>query len=723
MKSLSKLLLILLLAAVPLLAYAEDEPGIYVSYEAADSCAQFQNELFFSVEGQLYRWNSANTTSEHVAENVRGTLLGDSEHLYALDIQQNMLTQFEEEDGLFVAVKSYALAPDKVTASDERPKRIYGAAMAQENVYLMTESENPLLRDILCFSLESGSWETLEGQSVYALTAWQRGGILLARYELGSSGCEILQYDGGTRKCTLLFSLESIQPEAMAYETESGLLYVQENGIVFACDERRPPRSVARLEDMPSPSYACVIDGSYLALQEDGGVLSAQIHPEGFQPSVLTFAGAMSVSQEDNPAFSEAHPDVTIRYREDSLGADYATQLITNTNVADIYLFQTSSQGYQAIVSKGYAYDLSTNDALCGELNQLYPFLRDGMLSSSGKLVAVPIKNISAPLLYTYNPEAWEAAEIGPVPTTVEALMDACMAFAQRDDLLERGWRFSLSSENEETFKRELLQLIIETYLTETLTSDGYPTMDTPTFHRLLEKYEQTLPAIAHMADLTLPLPAAWYTEDVMPTCLLSFPGSDLLPESESAYNEALFLPLSIEKGATPVIGCDVTVLVINAASPNCALALEYLETYMCNLDSSSKIQYMPNEEAPVELSFYQEDKDVLLKKQTALEAALVDASEEERMPLQEQIQAVQLELEELEKQRYSIGTETIAKYKALTPFMRLTPYTGLNFYSSTSPELVSLLNQYVQGAIDKEGFIRRYEQMARMMYLEDQSF
>lgn len=42
-----------------------------------------------------------------------------------------------------------------------------------------------------------------------------------------------------------------------------------------------------------------------------------------------------------------------------------------------------------------------------------------------------------------------------------------------------------------------------------------------------------------------------------------------------------------------------------------------------------------------------------------------------------------------------------------------------LNFFTAVSQEIVGLLNQYVQGAIDVEHFINRYATMARMMMLE----
>lgn len=94
-------------------------------------------------------------------------------------------------------------------------------------------------------------------------------------------------------------------------------------------------------------------------------------------------------------------------------------------------------------------------------------------------------------------------------------------------------------------------------------------------------------------------------------------------------------------------------------------------------------------------------------------------ATPEDRIQLNAQLEAVQMELDALEKQRYSISVETIAKYKELTPLFQLVRHNGLNFYSASSKELVSLLNQYIQGSINMERFIEKYDQMIQIIQLE----
>ena len=148
-------------------------------------------------------------------------------------------------------------------------------------------------------------------------------------------------------------------------------------------------------------------------------------------------------------------------------------------------------------------------------------------------------------------------------------------------------------------------------------------------------------------------------------------------------------------------------------------MALAYLETYARNLTPHERIQYIPAEASPIEQESYRPDKALLLEEETGIQRALTHAGPDESMELRARLEAVQLDLANLEGHRYATTAEMIEKYKALTPYLRIRTRTNLNFFSSDSPEMIGLLNQYAEGAIDLDRFIDRYAAMARMMQLE----
>ena len=411
---------------------------------------------------------------------------------------------------------------------------------------------------------------------------------------------------------------------------------------------------------------------------------------------------------------------MTLRSRNDPPGTDYAAELITGAHAADIYLFGAASPQYRAVISKGYAMDLSQSEILTETAASYAPFLSDALRTPDGALAAMPTGDISAPVLFEVYLEAWQAANLGPLPTTAQELLDACIAFSRREDLLSDGWRFSLSgSVDALSFKREMLQLLLQTYLAEFAADDGEVQIDTPAFRALLEKYEEALPAMERIAAETAPLPSSgFYLEQEAQTCLLSYPGATLLPQDGPGIATA-FLPLTVTQGTAPVVEADVTVFVINPASPNRDLALAYLETYARNLTPHERIQYIPAEASPIEQESYRPDKALLLEEEAGIQRALTHAGPDESMELRTRLEAVRLDLANLEERRYATTGEMIEKYKALTPYLRIRTRTNLNFFSSDSPEMIGLLNQYVQGAIDLNRFIARYAAMARMMQLE----
>ena len=108
-----------------------------------------------------------------------------------------------------------------------------------------------------------------------------------------------------------------------------------------------------------------------------------------------------------------------------------------------------------------------------------------------------------------------------------------------------------------------------------------------------------------------------------------------------------------------------------------------------------------------------------MLEEEADICSALTRAGADEVMALQTRLEAVRLNLADLEAHRYATTAEMIERYKTLTPYLRIRTRTGLNFFSSDSREVIGLLNQYVQGAIDLEHFIARYATMARIMQLE----
>ena len=49
-------------------------------------------------------------------------------------------------------------------------------------------------------------------------------------------------------------------------------------------------------------------------------------------------------------------------------------------------------------------------------------------------------------------------------------------------------------------------------------------------------------------------------------------------------------------------------------------------------------------------------------------------------------------------------------------PYMKVYANRGVNFFTSGSKEMISLLNQYIDGAIDRNHFASQYASMIKMV-------
>ena len=207
------------------------------------------------------------------------------------------------------------------------------------------------------------------------------------RYDIrdAASACDIIRYDASNSDTLLFASLASLRPESVAFVPEGGQVCLETAGTVYLCrGQDTNPLPVAKISAGTPGGFACLAGQRYLSLRADGGIAAVMTDPDGMAFSVLTFAGGWSISPQDNPAFAQAYPLVTLRSRNDPPGTDYAAELITGAHAADIYLFSAASPQYRAVISKGYAMDLSQSEILMEAASSYAPFLSDALHTPDG---------------------------------------------------------------------------------------------------------------------------------------------------------------------------------------------------------------------------------------------------------------------------------------------------------------------------------------------------
>ena len=163
-----------------------------------------------------------------------------------------------------------------------------------------------------------------------------------------------------------------------------------------------------------------------------------------------------------------------------------------------------------------------------------------------------------------------------------------------------------------------------------------------------------------------------------------------------------------------------VMVAFVNPFSPNRDLAIEYLECAAEQVDAIMRIAMMPGENEPVLNSRFEEALKNYDAQIASLEAQLENAEEVDKQALEAELKEMKDSRESYEKDsRYTASEESIAAYREAAQYMTVGMYMGMD--SETASEYYAQQNQYLNGAITLDEFIRNIDQKLQMIVLEGQ--
>ena len=179
-------------------------------------------------------------------------------------------------------------------------------------------------------------------------------------------------------------------------------------------------------------------------------------------------------------------------------------------------------------------------------------------------------------------------------------------------------------------------------------------------------------------------------------------------------------LYLGLDEGMQPLVSTDVTVAFVNPFSQNRDLAIEYLECASEQVDAIMRITMMPGENEPVLNPYFEETLESYDEQIASLETQLLNAEEVDKQALEATLEEMQGYRDDFEKNnRYNASEESIAAYREVAGYMVVSTYLGMD--SETSNEYYEQRNQYINGAITLDEFIRNIDQKLQMIVLEGQ--
>ena len=368
--------------------------------------------------------------------------------------------------------------------------------------------------------------------------------------------------------------------------------------------------------------------------------------------------------------------------RRDGTMKDIASAIASRDPNIDIFIFD-SNAGLDQIKKQHYYYPLTDDSALMDKLNDLYPAFRNALMDN-GNLVGWYAD--AQPLGWrVLSPHVLDDAGVS-APHTFEELLDVCNALIDdgilgRDYLLISEYRYTPSG---------MLTFFMEQFIIASERVDGQVNFLRPEFSRMAAKIKEIVPENIkenRLADYEL-----------FTTTMVSFtPATDmeLIP--------------SVLDDAPSSLYYIADIAIINPYSNNIDGAIDLMR-YLAAWKSDIAYLWDSSLSKPIIRPDYDEKV-----AQYQAEIARLEAKENRTTQDEDDLDRARSNLAYIAEHPYSVSPEDIAYYQNLVQYAYIPGDSPVTFDDA----LKTLMQRYLNGAFDAEGFARACQEHVNTVYLE----
>lgn len=450
--------------------------------------------------------------------------------------------------------------------------------------------------------------------------------------------------------------------------------------------------------------------GGYYVRRGYSGLDLYKLDSEALQNGALRIFG--EYGSEAHKSFTKAYPDIPVDVGEQYTNRleDLTAAMVSGSDTYDVFVLDMAYMPVERLREKGYCQELSQYPAIMDVVSQMNPKFVEP-LQKDGKLYAVPVEmnvNTMGVAIKTWTETLGLSKDELP------------KSYAELFEFLS-NWEYDFADDhsdlrlmNGSPVKDMLFSIALGDYITYRQAKGEPMRFDTPEMRALLTNLESydfsRLEQEENDREWKPALFETWYP-------VARFENQSYW----SAEHQRERMPLSVEKGAEPVLGANLRVLVLNPKSARMDQAVLYAAHYLKNLNPTVEyITLFPDHNQPVESKGYPKEKEQVEKDLQEAKDRLAAAEESEKYSLQEEVSFMEERLADVEKSRYDVSAEAIADYRQnVEPLLHVNTMSA--FLQGDNTELRTLLTQYMEGAIGQDAFIKGMDQRARMMELESQ--
>ena len=368
--------------------------------------------------------------------------------------------------------------------------------------------------------------------------------------------------------------------------------------------------------------------------------------------------------------------------RRDGSMKDIASAIASRDPNIDIFIFD-SNAGLDQIKKQHYYYPLTDASDLMDKLGDLYPAFQNALMDN-GNLVGWYVD--AQPWGWqVLSPDLLEELALS-APTTFDELLDVSKVLfdsglLSRDYVLMLEYRYT---------QQDMLTFYLRQFLIASERVDGQINFLRPEFARIAEKIRNTVPETSK--------------ENL-------FADYEVFTSSAASVTPSTYIELipSVLDDAPSGLYYLTVVAVINPYSNNIDGAIDLMH-YLATYESATSYLWDASLNQPVIRSDYDE-----LVARYQGEIARLEAKENRTTQDEDDLDRARSNLAYITEHPYSVSPEDIAHYQELVQYAYVPGDSPVTFDDA----LKTLMQRYLNGAFDAEGFARACQEHVNTVYLE----
>ncbi len=659
--------------------------------------------------------------------------------LMGLCLANGVLYTLLDDTGAFAPAPATAMMDVAAlrTADGSARLSVLDSCVQDGKVYLLTrdDTSGQPATTLRSLDLVTGEAKAYAAQNLQDIEAYKDGMLLARRFDMNalytaSSQGSIPASEYGTFDPVAdafsplgTFATDSLLGgyaiSGTAYSAQNDTLYYisgsRIEGLTLATGEKRVSAytSEGMFGTMGGSVNTAYVDGGFYLRGDVSGSQLYALDTEAVKNGALRIFGEFG--SDAHKSFAKNYPDIPVEVAEDFTTdlESLANAMVSESDAYDVLNLIMSYMPVERLIQKGYSTDLSGYPEIMERVAKLDPRFVESM-TVDGKLYGVPVA--STAYSYAVDMEQWQALGLteDDLPQSLVELYDFIANYMA--DYGEDNPDIRLFDMGGEQLKTILFSLMLDNYITYCQAELGGDTaFDSDLPRQLLTAFEQI--DFAPLAESTDMTNVDYQSKPFLFSLYMP------LTTFSSAYDKLTPLVLPLTADVKPVLGANLSVLVINPKTKRMDDAVKYVCNYLDNLDDSAAIVMNPNDNEPRVAKDYEKNLkavgDELVKQQALLDAADAD----KKAAIQQTIDQLNSQLTDVEAHKYSVSAEQIARFREqISDKLAVCQQSVL--YSAdknAQNELNKLVMQYLEGATTQEQFLKEMDKRSRMMALENQ--